>query len=226
LIKNISGIIGLSYSYSDITLRNDTLLKNFEHGQYGLNSMKLIGLHSSLEFDTRDVQSNPYNGVFLNLTGSYYPEVYENRSSFMKAGFDARTYFTTDFITDITFALRVGGEKLFGTYPFFKAAFLGGGNNLRGYNRERFSGDASLFGQAEMRFYLTDLKLLVNGRFGLFGFAETGRVFVENDNSEKWHPSYGGGLWMSYLGRTLNLNLALANSEETLVFYFLTRFMF
>ncbi|MDO8548635.1 MAG: hypothetical protein Q7S39_00595, partial [Ignavibacteria bacterium] len=121
------------------------------------------------------------------------------------------------------------GEKLFGTYPFFKAAFLGGGNNLRGYNRERFSGDASLFSQAELRFYLTDIKLIINGRFGFFGFAETGRVFVEHDpprRTEKWHPSYGGGFWISYLNRTVNLNIAAANSEETLVFYFLTRFMF
>jgi hemolysin activation/secretion protein len=137
-----------------------------------------------------------------------------------------RSYHTANFITDATLALRAGGEKIFGTYPFFKSAFLGGGDNLRGYNRERFSGDASLFGQAELRFYLTDLKLIINGRFGFFGFAETGRVYIENDNSEKWHSSYGGGLWVSYLNRAVNLNLALANSEETLIFYFLTRFMF
>ena len=241
LFKNLSADFGFSYDYSDIFLRNDTLLSNFKDKSYGLNTMKLAGVHALLEFDSRGVPANPFlethesttNHVsaveadfFLKLSGEYFPEVLDNRSAFVKTGFDARTYVTTNFITDITLALRAGGEKLFGAYPFFKAAFLGGGDNLRGYNRERFSGDASLFGQAELRFYLTDIKLIVNGRFGFFGFAETGRVFIEHDNSEKWHPSYGGGFWISYLNKTVNLNLALANSEETLIFYFLTRFMF
>jgi hypothetical protein len=226
LAKNLWAGFGFSYNYSDISLRNDTLLSNFGDGNYGFNTMKLGGIHTSVEFDSRDVAAIPLEGFFLKLSGTYFPEIMDNRSFFTKAGFDTRAYFTTNFVTDVTLALRGGGEKLFGTYPFFKAAFLGGGDNLRGYNRNRFSGDASLFGQAELRFYLTDLKLIINGRFGFFGFAETGRVFVEHDNSEKWHPSYGGGLWISYLNRTVNLNLALANSEETLVFYFLTRFMF
>ncbi len=229
LVKNLSAGFGFSYNYSDVSLENDTLLSSFGNSNYGINTMKLGGIHTSLEFDSRDVAANPLEGFFLKLSGSYYPEIMDNKSLFAKAGFDARTYFTTNFITDVTLALRGGGEKLFGTYPFFKAAFLGGGDNLRGYNRNRFSGDASLFGQAELRFYLTDLKLIINGRFGFFAFAETGRVFVEHDpprRTEKWHPSYGGGFWISYLSRTVNLNLALANSEETLVFYFLTRFMF
>ncbi|HSP87005.1 MAG TPA: BamA/TamA family outer membrane protein [Ignavibacteriaceae bacterium] len=226
LVKNLLAGFGLSYNYSDISLDNDTLLNNLGNNNYGVNTMKLAGISASLEFDSRDVSENTLEGFFIKLSGNHFPEVMDNKSSFTKAGFDTRAYFTNDFITDVTLALRGGGEKLFGTYPFFKAAFLGGGDNLRGYNRERFSGDASLFGQAELRFYLTDIKLIINGRFGFFGFAETGRVFVEHDNSEKWHPSYGGGLWLSYLNRTLNLNLTLANSEETLVFYFLTRFMF
>jgi hypothetical protein len=226
LIGNISAGFGFSYDYSDISLRNDTLLNNFKNSRYGLNTLKLGGTSAFFELDSRDVAANPLKGIYIKLSGSFYPDIFNNRSSFVKAGFDARTYLTTSFITDITLALRGGGEKLFGTYPFFKAAFLGGGNNLRGYNRERFSGDASLFGQAELRFFLTNLKLIINGRFGIFGFAETGRVFTEHSSSEKWHPSYGGGFWVSYLDRAVNLNLALANSKETIVFYFLTRFMF
>ena len=226
LSENLSAGLGLSYNYSDILLKNDTLLTDFINGSYGLNSLKLGGAHTSLGFDSRDNPDNPYSGFYFKVSGSYYPEILDNKSSFIKGGLDVRSYHTANFITDATLALRAGGEKIFGTYPFFKSAFLGGGDNLRGYNRERFSGDASLFGQAELRFYLTDLKLIINGRFGFFAFAETGRVFIEHDDSEKWHPSYGGGLWVSYLNRAVNLNLALANSEETLIFYFLTRFMF
>jgi len=77
-----------------------------------------------------------------------------------------------------------------------------------------------------LRFFLSELTLLIRGKFGLFGFAETGRVFTRHDNSKKWHPSYGGGIWLSYLDRLLNFNFAVASSEETYVLYFLSRFMF
>jgi len=226
LIKNVPGTLGISYDYSDISLRNDTLLSGFKSGKHGLDDFKLFGIHPSIEFDTRDVPANPYNGLYLKLSGAWYPEVFDENTSFVKGGFDIRSYFTANVLTDVTLALRGGGEKLFGTYPFFKAAFLGGGDNLRGYNRERFSGDASLFGQAELRFFLSELTLLIRGKFGLFGFAETGRVFTRHDNSKKWHPSYGGGIWLSYLDRLLNFNFAVASSEETYVLYFLSRFMF
>ena len=71
----------------------------------------------------------------------------------------------------------------------------------------------------QKRMHLSKLKLLINGNFGLHGFVESGRVFTEIPSSE-WHPSYGGGLWMSYLNRSLNLVVTLAKSEESLLFYF------
>src|SRR5690606_13664814 len=97
IVRNLYGIAGLSYNYSDISIRNDTLLNSFSGGKYGLNSFKLAGLHSALEFDSRDVSANPYNGIFMKFSGSYFPEIFDNnQSSFVKAGFDIRSYFTTD----------------------------------------------------------------------------------------------------------------------------------
>jgi len=226
LFQDFSLGIGANYNYSEAFIRNDTLLNNFDNPEYGLGVFKLFGVNSFLEFDKRDNITNPYGGFYLNISGFYYPEILNNKFSFLKAGFDARAYFTSDILTDITFAFRAGGEKLFGTYPFFKAAFLGGQNNLRGYNRERFSGKASLFGQTELRFYVADPKIILKGRLGLLAFAETGRVFIDNDDSEKWHPSFGGGLWISYLNRALTFSFQIANSVETSVIYFSTEFLF
>jgi len=86
---------------------------------------------------------------------------------------------------------------------------------LRGFRRERFSGDASLFGQAEIRAYLGRWALIVPGRFGFLSFIESGRVFVEDDNSNKWHPSYGGGIWLTFIERTANLSFTIAKSSES-----------
>ena len=112
------------------------------------------------------------------------------------------------------------GEKVWGKYPFLSSVFLGGSSNLLGFNRERFSGDASIYSTAQMRTYLSKVRIIINGDFGFHAFAETGRVFAESKYSKLWHPSFGGGLWLSYLDREFNFVVTLAKSEESYLFYF------
>ena len=106
------------------------------------------------------------------------------------------------------------------------STFLGGRPNLLGYERGRFSGDASLFGAVALRSYLFPIKILIPARAGFSAFAESGRVFYKGENSDKWHPSYGGGAWISCLNRGLTLNLTVAKSAEDTILYFTTGFMF
>jgi len=220
LFKNNSTGIGLSYSYQNTSLVNNSLLNNFIFGNYGLGKFSLFKIDLNFEIDSRDNPDNTYTGSYFRLDGSVYPELFDNVESFYKLNFDIRHFFTTDLISKTTLALRTGGGKVWNKYPFFEAEFLGGSENLRGYRRERFSGDASLFGQAEIRTYLGKWSLIIPGKFGFHTFIETGRVFVEGDNSEKWHPSYGGGIWLSFIERTANLSLTIARSSESVTAIF------
>ena len=104
--------------------------------------------------------------------------------------------------------------------------FLGGRPNLLGFERNRFAGDALLFGAISLRSYLFPMKILIPARFGFSLFAESGRVFYKGDASKKWHPSFGGGAWLAFLNRTLTLNLTVAQSSEDTILYFTTNFMF
>jgi outer membrane translocation and assembly module TamA len=123
-------------------------------------------------------------------------------------------------LTSHTFALKGGGGIVEGNYPFFESAFLGGEDNLRGYSRRRFSGDASIYGQAEIRTYLFPLKLIVPGKFGIHAFIESGRVFDDiYNNSKLWHPSYGGGIWMTFVNNSISGSLTFAGSNETSSIY-------
>ena len=97
---------------------------------------------------------------------------------------------------------------------------------MRGYSRQRFSGDASLFGQAELRTFLSRVRILLPADLGFYVFGETGRVFRDGGKSQKWHPAFGGGIWLSYLDRDFNLALTLAKSPEKLAFYLSTSLMF
>ena len=216
--------IGAFYEYSHIE-DEDNIIKQLNY-PYGMGRNSYLGISTGFTYDSRDNIIAPVKGIYFNAYGEYYPVIFNNRFHFSKISGDLRAYLSTDVVTDITLALRVGGQEVFGTYPFFKYAVLGGGKNLRGFSRERFSGDASLFGQAEVRMYLFDMNVLLPGRFGLSFFGESGRVFISLENSDKWHSSYGGGLWFSVLKNAFNLNFSVAKSTETLKFYVISGFAF
>ena len=95
-------------------------------------------------------------------------------------------------------ALRAGGGINFGDYEFFQANTLGGDLNLRGYRSTRYSGDASFYQNTEFRFKLFDFTTyMARGEFGILGFNDIGRVWLEGENSGVWHHGYGGGIWVS-----------------------------
>jgi hemolysin activation/secretion protein len=139
---------------------------------------------------------------------------------------DLRTYLYNDRLTTSSLAFRFIGENLWGKYPLHESAFLGGQKNLRGFSRERFSGDALIFGGLELRSYLFPIRIIFPAQFGFTAFAETGRVFYEGEKSTMWHPSYGGGLWISFLNRLFIAHLTGAISREDVQIYITTGFMF
>ena len=216
--ERLNGSFGISFIHTNTSLQNDTLLSGFKYDDYGLGELNPFGIHFELEYDNRDHQVYPLKGYWINLFGRIFPEVFDIEETFYQSGFDLRTYLTPDFSSFATLALRAGGSKVFGKYPFYGGATIGGKDNLRGYNNKRFSGDAAVFGQAELRFLVTPLNLIFKSKIGLNLFAETGRVFTENDTSEKWHPSYGLGLWVSYLNSTIIGSTYVAFSADRITF--------
>jgi outer membrane translocation and assembly module TamA len=111
-------------------------------------------------------------------------------------------------------ALRVGGKKVWGDYPYFEAAFLGGPEDLRGFDMNRFAGDATVWGNAELRLRLGAMHLLVPGTIGVHGLADLGRVWARGETSTRLHHAFGGGLWFSFEGPVSTLSLTIAHSDE------------
>jgi len=216
--------IGTSYRYSDVTSDDKTFM--IQNRFYGYGYFSYLGFHSSSRFDSRDNEIYPYKGFYADLYGDYYPKLLNNDNQFGKAGFDLRTYLTMDAISRMTLALRAVGEKIWGTFPFYEAAFLGGLSSLRGYYKNRFAGDASFLGQVELRMKIANVNILIPAEFGISAFGETGRVFFNGEDSKKWHNVYGGGIWMSYVARMFNLGLDIGKSKEELVFYLTTGFSY
>jgi hemolysin activation/secretion protein len=136
------------------------------------------------------------------------------------------TYLTAPLPLAPTLALRAGGQRVWGTFPFHDAAFLGGASTLRGWGEQRFAGHAAAFGNAELRIFLAKFFLLVPGDLGLFGLADAGRVFASDDRSSEWHTGFGGGVWIAPLTRSNTLSVGVARGAERTGVYVRSGFLF
>jgi hemolysin activation/secretion protein len=75
---------------------------------------------------------------------------------------------------------------------------VGANSNFRGFRRERFSGQRAFFLNNDLRFRLLNSKRrAVPFSFGVLAGYDLGRVWVEEEDSNTWHYSYGGGIFIS-----------------------------
>ena len=118
-----------------------------------------------------------------------------------------------------TLALRAGGKRVWGGYPFFEAAFVGGAATVRGLREDRYAGDASAYGNAELRVRLGRFFALLPGDYGVFGLADVGRVFLEGESSDVWHTGVGGGFWFAFLEPANTITVALARGDGRTALY-------
>lgn len=100
-----------------------------------------------------------------------------------------------------TIALRIGARHVLGDcFPVQDAAFVGGSATVRGYRFNRFAGRTAAWGNGELRFALFEMELLTRGRLGALALADAGRVWLDDEDSERWHDAFGGGLWWETVG--------------------------
>jgi len=117
--------------------------------------------------------------------------------------------------TDLRSQLRFGDDIL-----FYQAASIGGNTGLRGYRLYRFTGQNSLVANADIRYSFDQFKTkLLPLKLGIYGGYDIGRVWIENENSDTWHQSYGGGFWVSSSDK-ISAMFNLFNGDEGLRFSF------
>jgi len=99
---------------------------------------------------------------------------------------------------------------------------------LRGFHKNRFAGDASLYANVELRLALARINVLVPGEFGLFGAADVGRVYFADDpaDADDWHNGTGGGFWLSFLERRTTMSVAVMKGRDMTGVYFRAGYMF
>ena len=174
----------------------------------GGDGLTQAGLAGGVQIDGRDTLPVTRGGWLLR--GGARAFAHDDGGPFGRVEGEGRVYLPL-LGGGPSLALRAGGAVVRGAFPFQEAAYLGGLESLRGYPYQRFAGDASAFGAAELRQPLGQVHVLVRGRVGAFGFGEAGRVWLDGESPGEWHPSYGGGVWFETTGRVLTLTYARAD---------------
>jgi hypothetical protein len=113
-----------------------------------------------------------------------------------------------------TLALRIGGRKAWGRYPFHEASYLGDAETVRLGRDQRFGGDAFVHANAELRTALTRAVLVLPADVGVSALFDVGRVWLHGEDSTRWHHAFGGGAWLAFLRPENVLSVAVAKSEE------------
>jgi hypothetical protein len=195
---------------------------------YGVGDFGELAINGMLSWDGRDNRVFPRKGVLAAARGSYFPEMWDVASHFGEVNGNVNAYVSAG--KSVTLALRAGGKKVFGVYPYFEAASIGEGglgkgalsepeNTVRGYRARRYLGDASLWANSDVRLRVSRITIVLPGAWGLEGFADTGRVWLKGESSDTWHVGVGGGIWLSLLNDRMAFSSGISHSKESDLFY-------
>jgi hypothetical protein len=186
----------------------------------GLGNYGQAGLRAEMRLDTRRGSSRASRGVHLSAIADLYPNWWDGRGTVGTLEADAAVYLPLKALPlEPVLALRAGARRAWGPYPWFEAAFVGGKSTLRGYDHDRFSGDAALYGGGDLRLRLLRYGGPLPGDFGVLGLFDAGRVWLEGERSNRWHTAWGGGIWMSVIDPSAVINATVARGSERTALY-------
>jgi hypothetical protein len=216
--------LGRSFSpVSDISLgpivrytTTDSLLNRLiaQQRPYGFARFGQAGLRLKMHMDSRYVADTMKPRVVLDVAGSGYPGMWDVAKPYESVDAWAAAFFTLPMPKKPVLAFRAGGKKLWGNFPYFDAASLGGSETFRTEERQRYAGDASLYGTTELRVPIAKFPFILPLDVGALGFMDAGRVYLNGQSLGGWHSAAGAGFWVGYLNPGTNVNVLFTNQSQ------------
>ena len=184
---------------------------------YVAKRKQFAGLEAGYIYDHTNGSICPLRGFVVNVGGGFLRELSDTGSTFAKLNSSVSVYLPLS--RKFTFAMRVGGATLFGHPDFYHLNRLGGNVEIRGYDRERFYGKSIFYSNTELRWITNTRNYFFNGRAGLVGFYDIGRVWMPGEKSSAWHSGYGPGLVLIPFNKiTLTAMYGLSSEGANLFF--------
>ncbi|NME69634.1 BamA/TamA family outer membrane protein [Flammeovirga aprica] len=230
--KSVNIKLGGTFIHTDVS-NNKYLADRYfaESGDYltfegALDPQNYFGPEIGFEIDKRNNSLLPKKGVHLQIGGRALRNFENDKLNYINIDGQFTYHYTFKLPTDLTLAYHVGGATNFGDYHYLMANKIGGNKNMRGFRRDRFYGDASLYNSLDAHLDIFKFKnSIIPFTFGVIGFYDFGRVWLEGESSDKWHESYGGGIYIAPVDK-IALSSIVGASDERLNVYFNVGFSF
>ena len=205
--------IGVGYSsYSIIEDTDRYLIKSSSIAAPAMKGNEEYGsINAAYVFQTLNDSILPTKGLSFKIGGNYINNI--GRSVNDVTHYGAETNLYVPLSKKFSLKLRVGASTLSGDPQFYQYNKIGGNETLRGHQRDRFYGNSTAFNQNELRFITNVRSHVFNGKIGVFGLYDQGRVWLKGETSNKLQSAYGGGLILSFFNR-LTVTAAYAVSDE------------
>lgn len=157
---------------------------------------KNAGLGLSVQYDSRDLIVNAYEGIFMDLNLGLYGRFLGGQSRYEVIDFDYRQYQTIGRKRS-TLSWQLKFRHTFRDAPWPELSQLGTPFDLRGYRWGRFRDEAMLFGLLEYRFMFgpdtTGKEFSFKNRSGLVGWIGGGSLGGTVSDFNQWLPNAGVG---------------------------------
>ncbi|PZR09979.1 MAG: phosphoesterase [Flavobacterium psychrophilum] len=205
---------GLKYENVDVEKTAGRFIDTAPVNPETFKGQNFYSAEASYSYSNFDNSAMPKKGISFTLTGGYTSNFNENKN-FGYIIPELRLTTKIDKQGIFVYATKLKAKHLFNNeFEFYQAATIGDGDGLRGFRQQRFSGRTAYYQNSDLRISFGRLS---NGfiplSFGAYAGFDYGRVWVDDDNSRKWHTSQGGGLFFNLAGFT-TANIAYFNSKD------------
>jgi outer membrane protein assembly factor BamA len=170
---------------------------------------KAVGLGISLERDSRDMPTNPYNGSLFKVSGLFNDESFGSDSTYESYNVAYNSYHK--LTAPVVLAWQVKACQKTGTPPLWDACRVG----LRGFSAMDYMGKESALAQVEARWQMSK-------RWGAVVFAGAGYMndSVSGIRDQEAIPSYGAGIrFMVMTAKRINLRIDYGRSKDSSAWY-------
>jgi hypothetical protein len=178
---------------------------------YGTWTFRQAGAQLRFHHEIADNPGAPRQKFLVDVEGTYYPAVIDVVTPYEVVSAHIGSFVTFPMITDPVLVWRAGGTKVWGAFPFFDAAFLGGNRTVREMQPDLYAGDASIYFSSELRIPLMRFDVFVPMRAGILGVAEAGRVYLNGGSPGGWHTVTGGGVWTGFASQSFIVSCVATN---------------
>ncbi len=195
----------------------------------GFDGGRTFMLGTGIIWEARNSEFAPTKGNYLETSLELGNKIWGSSFNTLVFKHDMRSYFTFHLIKDITFANRFFLKHTSGDTPYWKLAYAGDEETLRGYPSRRFLDDNVVILNNELRTWLfnfQDIDIKLGGTL----FVDIGRTFKNgtsfNSITSDLKYTYGFGATSSVFTPDFIIRTDIGFSDEDTGVYITIGYMF